>query len=332
MSLWSDRATTPTPNGNLPFARGGGLEVYPGAGRTGVGVGDPNWWRNAIRNDKFTQLSPQSQQLMQEYAQRAQQGERVNVSTSADPRLQQLKQEFGTLNYFQGLPDWVGKAAVIAGLATFGGAVAAGYLGGGGAAAGTTGAATGPVAGPVTSAGMAAAMPGSMATVTPAGVGLGGAGLAGAAAPALVGSSLPKALLLSGLIGTGAQTVEGILNRRAAGKAADQQRAAIDQAIALQTPLYNQALTIAQEHEAQGRADLAPYAGAGAQGLTSLTSLLGLPSAPAPRAPVSAPTAPPTAPTGAPGGMVLLRAPTGQTQAVPADQAAFYVARGATRV
>jgi hypothetical protein len=30
--------------------------------------------------------------------------------------------------------------------------------------------------------------------------------------------------------------------------------------------------------------------------------------------------------------MVTLRAPTGQTQQVPADQAAFFLARGATRV
>jgi hypothetical protein len=35
---------------------------------------------------------------------------------------------------------------------------------------------------------------------------------------------------------------------------------------------------------------------------------------------------------GAPGGTVLLRAPTGQTQAVPAEQVAFFLARGATRV
>jgi hypothetical protein len=33
-----------------------------------------------------------------------------------------------------------------------------------------------------------------------------------------------------------------------------------------------------------------------------------------------------------PGGTVMLRAPTGQTQAVPAEQAEFFLARGATRV
>jgi hypothetical protein len=55
----------------------------------------------------------------------------------------------------------------------------------------------------------------------------------------------------------------------------------------------------------------APGAGGAAPGMTPLSGLGG----------------------GASGGAtVLLRAPTGQTQAVPADQVAHYVARGATRV
>lgn len=156
---------------------------------------------------------------------------------------------------------------------------------------------------------------------------------------------------------------------KAAEKASKQQQAAAQQAIRYQEPLYQQALQIAQQQAAQGQARYAPYAQTGGQGLVALSSLLGLP---APRIPaettIPAPVAPPSAAsapaaafprpsnaqmraiqqatgmsaemarqsgfTGGPTGseFVLLRAPTGQTRAVPPDQVAHYLARGATRV
>jgi hypothetical protein len=127
----------------------------------------------------------------------------------------------------------------------------------------------------------------------------------------------------------------------AAKDAAKQQQQSAQQALALQREMYGQT-----------RADLGPYREQGGQGLTALSALLGLPGpAPASSAPVG-PTAPvPSSwhsmPPGAtvtghavprgtlPGtapNFVTLRAPTGQLRAVPADQAAFYLARGASQV
>ncbi|HKA39855.1 MAG TPA: hypothetical protein VKD25_08800 [Burkholderiales bacterium] len=176
----------------------------------------------------------------------------------------------------------------------------------------------------------------------------------------------------------------------AAREASEAQAQSAREALALQRDIYQQT-----------RSDLAPYTGAGTQGLTALTSFLGLPAPPAsagtldpsrvnprvdevPIFPASfsagredalarllapwgpggknkqnphatqwledyqrwkagqgargsggTPTTSPTVGSaygGAPGGTVMLRAPTGQTQAVPADQVDFYLARGATRV
>jgi hypothetical protein len=144
---------------------------------------------------------------------------------------------------------------------------------------------------------------------------------------------------------------------KAAKEASQQQVAASQQALAAQAPLYQQALQIAQQQAEQGRAGLMPYAQQGGQGLTALSSFLGVPaSAGGPgagagvnRAGMPPPQNPNAAAFGnlaqgalgagaalAPGGTlqkptVMLRAPTGQTQAVPADQAAFFLARGATR-
>jgi len=55
-----------------------------------------------------------------------------------------------------------------------------------------------------------------------------------------------------------------------------------------------------------------------------------MPNAMHPSMPQAVPRAPGAG--GAPGAMVMLRAPTGQQQAVPADQVPFFLARGAQRV
>ena len=153
--------------------------------------------------------------------------------------------------------------------------------------------------------------------------------------------------------------IGGKMASSAAKKAAEQQQQAAQearqyleplyqQARAYAEPLYGQALQIAQEQNALGRAGLQPFASAGTQGMTALSSLLGLPqqamASPSGAAPVnragmapagylpSAQTMPRTGtlPTQAP--TVMLRAPNGQTQAVPADHVDFYLARGAQRV
>jgi len=153
--------------------------------------------------------------------------------------------------------------------------------------------------------------------------------------------------------GTGAQ----LYGAHRAGKAADK-------AAQLQSDAADRALAVQQQQHEQTRTDLAPYRGAGESSLSALTAFLGLPPTAAPAAPAAAP-APPAAPTGAPpsrvlpqlqtpagGGtsygpghgyvaapasqpgsaLVMLRAPNGQTKQVPADQVAYYLARGATQV
>jgi len=84
---------------------------------------------------------------------------------------------------------------------------------------------------------------------------------------------------------------------KAAEKAAGQQVEGVREARAYAEPLYADAQRIAREQFAAGQAGLAPYAGAGAQGMTALTALLGLPAASA-GAPAAAPSA--AAPTLAP--------------------------------
>src|SRR5262252_10877526 len=100
------------------------------------------------------------------------------------------------------------------------------------------------------------------------------------------------AIATGALIGLGIASAAGgvassAIQAHAAGKAAQQQQQAADRALALQQQMYQQT-----------RSDLAPYMGAGTQGLTSLTSLLGV----------------------------------GTQQAVPAALAGHYLSRGATRV
>jgi hypothetical protein len=229
-----------------------------------------------------------------------------------------------------------------------------------------------------------------------------------------VGTS--TALGIAAAAGAGASIYGAKKSSDAAQTASAQQQQAAKDAMAATNPLYQQALSIAQQQAAQGQARLDPYAQQGAAGLSALSGYLGVPmakgAAPAAAAPAAAPPAAPppqngpsgpvadlyrsitggrytptaqdiaqfgpnpdatylakigpaiqqwwaqnqgqfsggTATPGAGGaapGMtplsglaggagggatVLLRAPTGQTQAVPADQVAHYVARGATRV
>jgi hypothetical protein len=167
------------------------------------------------------------------------------------------------------------------------------------------------------------------------------------------------AIALAAGIGAGSQVAGSVIGSKAAKKASEQQQQAAQQAIAYAEPKYQQALQIAQQQAALGRAGLQPYATQGQQGLTALSSLLGLPaSANAGMAGaaggVNRAGMPPPNPNAAafgnlaqgglaagaammPGGnlqrpTVMLRAPTGQVQAVPADQADFYLARGAQRV
>lgn len=117
----------------------------------------------------------------------------------------------------------------------------------------------------------------------------------------------------------GGQLVGSKMQAGAAKGAAKTQAAAAEQARLLQQQMYQQT-----------RADLSPYMQQGSQGLSALSSLLGVGGI----APTSGlkPVPPPTAPAPGAGGMVMLRAPTGQTQAVPAEQAEFFLSRGATRV
>jgi hypothetical protein len=131
---------------------------------------------------------------------------------------------------------------------------------------------------------------------------------------------------------------------KASEKAATQQQEGVREARAYAEPLYQRAQDIAAQTYGQGSAALAPYAQQGTAGLTALSSFLGVPAAraAAPGAPPRGPaplaalgqTGPPAVPPGMRGapGVVRLRAPTGQVQAVPADQVAFFLARGATRV
>src|SRR5262245_35739780 len=125
-----------------------------------------------------------------------------------------------------------------------------------------------------------------------------------------------------------------ILGGAAAGTslyAASKQAGAAKDAAAQQQAAIARALPLMQEQASIARSDLAPYAAIGGQGLSSLAALAGLSSAPAGGwAPVG--RAAGTMLAGGPGGMVTVRAPTGQTRAVPADQVAFYLARGATQV
>lgn len=165
--------------------------------------------------------------------------------------------------------------------------------------------------------------------------------------------------LIPTAISAGADITGAIIGSKAASKAAEQQQQAAQRAMELQQPLFQQAAGL-----------YAPYAQQGSQGLSALTSLLGVGGGGVGTAIGSAPNAqglsnlamgagqaglgmartmgvpmdksaamggggPSMLGGGGGGGQtVMLRAPgpNGQTQAVPAHLAQFYMARGATRV
>src|SRR5262245_62067909 len=173
-----------------------------------------------------------------------------------------------------------------------------------------------------------------------------------------MGIASGKAVLIGGGISGGLQLWGTHKQAKAAEKASEQQQQAANQALNYLAPgafggggggsgfgggPYGQALQIAQQQYELGRAGLQPYNAAGTSGMTALSSLLGLPqqASPSGAAPVNrAGMAPagylPSAQTMPRAGMlptqaptVMLRAPNGQTQAVPADHVDFYLARGA---
>ena len=143
------------------------------------------------------------------------------------------------------------------------------------------------------------------------------------------GTGITNAIIQGNAAKSAAQT-----QAQAAQTAAAQQQAAIEKARQEAMPLYQQAQDTIARNQAQGQAALAPYAAQGQQGLTALSSFLGVPSGGTAAAAPAGATMPLSAVAGQPqgGGMVTLQAPNGQTQQVPASQAAFYLARGARRV
>lgn len=171
--------------------------------------------------------------------------------------------------------------------------------------------------------------------------------------------------LLTGLLIAGAATqgLGAILQHKAAGKASDQQQASGREALALQQQMYDQTradLAPYRTAGGQGLTALSAYLGLPSAPAGAAPSAAAAPAGPAalPRAPGGAPVGPagltfqeswaqarmphPGAPRtsaasvyhtpAGTSGQVVLRSPTGQTQAVPADQVDYYLARGATRV
>jgi hypothetical protein len=281
--------------------------------------------------------------------------QRLKASGIKDVRIDFSGPEGSPVLTNRGLEGWM--YPLIIGGAAFGGAAALGAFGGAGAAAGGAGAAGGGAggAGAGTAGGVLPAT--SLATGSSAvgGLGFGGAGATGGATGAFggvgalggaggtaagTGTAAGGSGWILPALGTaqvGAQLVGGYFQSKAAKTAAEQQAQAADKALALQREMYQTT-----------REDLAPYRAAGPVGMTALSALLGLPYAPPPATAPAPSAAAPLAPlpgrapgpgsTPVPGhavprvATVQMRAPTGQVQAVPADQVSFYEARGAQRI
>lgn len=140
---------------------------------------------------------------------------------------------------------------------------------------------------------------------------------------------------LIGAIAGGGEVVSAKLASNASHDAADQQVAAANQARAYQQQATQQAQGLIQ----QGQAGIRYAPTYNAPGLPSspahsaLSQAMGLgmpvPGAPASQTPYQPPQTMPPMPTG---GMVHMRAPNGDVEAVPAYKVAAYKAKGAVQV
>jgi len=136
------------------------------------------------------------------------------------------------------------------------------------------------------------------------------------------GASIWGPMLIGGLT-AGGEVAAGAIGAHAAGSAADQQIAAANQARAYQQQASQQAQGLIQQ--AQQGIRYAPTYGAPQSGAYSaLSQAMGLHGTPAMQTPYS--------PQGQPGGMVQMRAPTGEISSVPAAKVAAFQARGAKLV
>jgi len=129
--------------------------------------------------------------------------------------------------------------------------------------------------------------------------------------------------LIIGAASTGASLVGAKMASNASHDAADQQVNSANQARAYQQQASGQAQNLIQQ--AQQGIRYAPTYGAPQSGAYSaLSQAMGLHGTPAMQTPYS--------PQGQPGGMVQMRAPTGEISSVPAAKVAAFQARGAKLV
>jgi hypothetical protein len=129
--------------------------------------------------------------------------------------------------------------------------------------------------------------------------------------------------LIIGAASTGASLIGAKMASNASHDAADQQANSANQARAYQQQASGQAQNLIQQ--AQQGIRYAPTYGAPQSGAYSaLSQAMGLHGTPAMQTPYS--------PQGQPGGMVQMRAPTGEISSVPAAKVAAYQARGARLV
>ena len=138
----------------------------------------------------------------------------------------------------------------------------------------------------------------------------------------------------------------GVIASKAAKKAAAIQSAAADKASAFQAQANTDILGVQKQQYELGQQRMAPYAALGGQGMALLMGTPQPGAAPAPQntlggmMPTGAPPQPgaPPPPGGMPPGpggggqMVTLQSPDGETRQVPADQAGFYMSKGARPV
>ena len=165
--------------------------------------------RAMMQEPAFGSLSPATQQQLIQFAESSEGG------LPQTPEFQAAIQEASQA----GLTSSINKVKFALALAAMGGLAAIPALAGAGAAAGSGAGAAGASATPgITSAGMAAAMPGSMATVGAGGVSAGGAGMAAAQGGGGILSSLGKYGEIAGDVGP---VLGGAASGMAQGRRAD---------------------------------------------------------------------------------------------------------------